>query len=35
MQTKRDKMGHQLEQLDPHKPNSFLQSLNQKKHGEK
>lgn len=35
MQTKRDKMGHQLEQLDPHKPNSFLQSLNAKKHGEK
>lgn len=35
MLTKRDKMGHQLEQLDPHKPNRFLESLNPKSGGEK
>lgn len=35
MLTKRDKMGHQLEQLDPHKPNRFLESLNPKGGGEK
>lgn len=31
MLTKRDKMGHQLKQIDPHKPNSFLQTLTDKK----
>ncbi|MFW6347382.1 MAG: bifunctional 3,4-dihydroxy-2-butanone-4-phosphate synthase/GTP cyclohydrolase II, partial [Cyclonatronaceae bacterium] len=35
MLTKRDKMGHQLERIDPHKPNHFLESLGSKENPDK